>query len=481
MKSSIVAFAVHRSRSLSEHKYALGDGSCEASVISLSHSVSPVGLGSHRAVLLESLFEALDLHGVRYCVLHGWERLPEVSRGDVDLAVHPEDRRKLRPVFRGLIAHGFRLVQCLNYAPACYYFVFAWTEPSGLGAQAIDVVFEHRRHGLAFDTSDKLVAGRQRERTFWVASPANQFRYLLIKKVHKGELPAHQALRLKVLVDELGQQSAEHIATQLVGVAGGRKIVEACRRGEIAPLVRTFRSRLFWTAVLTNPLNPLLGAWEEILRMHRRWVQPTGVLVALLGPDGSGKSTLGTRLLDRPTAAFRRTKFFHWRPAVLRRRKAAGAVTDPHGRPQHSTVRSTLWLGFQLLDYWIGYALVVRPLLARSGLVIFDRYVDDLLVDQKRYRCRAPLWMVRLARQLTPRPDLLLVMDAPTDIVRSRKQEVSEAESQRQQAQYRALGQSAHLIDASLPPDGVYASAMTAISDYLAHRCQRRHPEWLRP
>jgi hypothetical protein len=58
---------------------------------------------------------------------------------------------------------------------------------------------------------------------------------------------------------------------------------------------------------------------------------------------------------------------------------------------------------------------------------------------------------------------------------------VSEAESERQQAQYRALDQSARLIDASLPPDGVYASAMTAISDHLAHRCQGRHSEWLRP
>jgi thymidylate kinase len=450
-------------------------------VIGVSEALSPAGLRSQAAVLLESLFEALDHHDVRYCVLHGWERLPEVSRGDVDLAVHPEDRRKLPSVFGVLASQGFRLVQCLNYAPGSYYFVFAWTEAAEVGAQAIDVVFEHRRHGLAFDTSDKLVAGRQRERTFWVASPTNQFRYLLIKKVHKGELPAHQALRLKVLVDELGQQSAEHIATQLVGVAGGRKIVEACRRGEIAPIVRTFRSSLFWTAVLRNPMNPLRVAWEEILRMRRRWVQPTGVFIALLGPDGSGKSTLGTRLLDRPTAAFRRTKFFHWRPAVLRHRKASGPVTDPHGRPQHSTVRSTLWLVFQLLDYWLGYALVVRPLLARSGLVIFDRYVDDLLVDQKRYRCRAPLWMVRFTRRLTPRPDLLLVMDAPTNVVRSRKQEVSEAESERQQAQYRALGQSARLIDASLPPDGVYASAMSAICDYLAHRCQRRHSEWLRP
>jgi thymidylate kinase len=442
---------------------------------------SSVRLGSYAALLLAALFKALDLHGVRYCVLHGWQRLPEVSRGDVDLAVHPEDRRKLSSAFGALASQEFRLVQCLNYAPGGYYFVFAWAEAGRVGVQAIDIVFEHRRLGLAFDTSDKLVAGRQRERTFWIASPATQFRYLLIKKVHKGELPAHQALQLKALADELGQQKAEEIAVRLFGKTRGRQIVDACRNGEIAPLVRGFRSSLFWTAVLRNPMNPLRVAWDDIFRLRRRWVQPTGVFVALLGPDGIGKSTLGMKLSEGPTAAFRRTKLFHWRPAVLRHRKDAGPVTDPHGRPQHAAIRSTLWLVFQLLDYSIGYALVVRPLLARSGLVIFDRYFDDLLVDQKRYRCGAPLWMIRLARRLTPRPDLLLVMDAPTNIVRSRKQEVSEAESERQQAQYRALGQSARLIDASLPPEQVYASAISLICDYLARRCQRRHQEWLRP
>jgi thymidylate kinase len=138
---------------------------------------------------------------------------------------------------------------------------------------------------------------------------------------------------------------------------------------------------------------------------------------------------------------------------------------------------------FQLMDYWVGYAFVVRPLMARSGLVLFDRYFDDLLVDRTRYRCGAPLWMVRLARVLTPRPDLMLVMDAPTGVVRSRKQEVSTGESERQREAYRVLGgeASSHLIDAAQDGDDVYAEAMSIISRHLAHRFERRHSAWLHP
>jgi hypothetical protein len=77
---------------------------------------------------LKTLFLLLDECAVRYCVLHSWESLPFELLSDLDLAVHPEDRAKLPPVFRKLQELGYLLIQCFNYSVNAYYFVFCWFE-----------------------------------------------------------------------------------------------------------------------------------------------------------------------------------------------------------------------------------------------------------------------------------------------------------------------------------------------------------------
>ena len=56
-------------------------------------------------------------------------------------------------------------------------------------------------------------------------------------------------------------------------------------------------------------------------------------------------------------------------------------MTDPHRLSRRPLSLSVLALLVLLLDFLLGYWFVIRPLLAGWGLVVFDRYYDDLLVD----------------------------------------------------------------------------------------------------
>src|SRR4029077_17841574 len=95
----------------------------------------------------------------------------------------------------------------------------------------------------------------------------------------------------------------------------------------------------------------------------------------------------------------------------------------PHSKPPHGPVESVLRIFAVLSDYWVGYAAVIRPLLARAGLIIYDRDFHDLLVDRLRYRYGGPPWLPRMAaKSLLPHPETLyLTLDAETDIILSRK------------------------------------------------------------
>lgn len=195
-------------------------------------------------------------------------------------------------------------------------------------------------------------------------------------------------------------------------------------------------------------------------RASSRTARP-GRWVAVLGPDGSGKSTLLDRIERDLSPRFRSTLRFHLRPHSGRRQPGR-PTTDPHGRPPRGRLVSVAKLAYWWVDYWIGYLTEIRPALRDRGLVLFDRYFDDLLVDPRRYRYGGPAAVARLVARSIPRPDTLLVLDVPVDVLRRRKREVAPEESARQRSAYRRLAEriaAARLIDGGRPFEEVVAEA----------------------
>jgi thymidylate kinase len=110
----------------------------------------------------------------------------------------------------------------------------------------------------------------------------------------------------------------------------------------------------------------------------------------------------------------------------------------------------------------------------RKTILICDRYYHDLLVDPVRYRYGGPMWAARVLGKLMPRVSLWILLDAPVEILQSRKQEVSLDETARQRQAYLAFvrQQDRHVIaDASQPLDrviGEVEQAVTAMGGFKA-------------
>ena len=201
-----------------------------------------------------------------------------------------------------------------------------------------------------------------------------------------------------------------------------------------------------------------------------------GMWVVLLGPDGAGKSVVIRGIGNGVAAGFVGSDAYHLRPRVFGKGKPV-TVTDPHGRPARGAGVTALKLLGLLAANWIAYLAVVQPRVAKGRLVLFDRYIADALVDQKRYRipseCR---WLVRVIASLVPQPDLYVVLDAPPLVLLSRKQEVSPYEAERQRREYRLLMrvlQHCLVVDASGPIG-------TVVDEVVAKIVDRRLGELLR-
>lgn len=432
--------------------------------------------------LLRGFFTALESHGLRYCILHGYDHLPSEVTGDLDLAVHEDDAKRLPLVLRDLLDDGYFLLQYRNYAVHGHRFDFGWFDAGELRIVGMDVIFEFRYAGARLLPSSQYMRHRTRIDGVWFASKQDQFAYLLAKRALKGSIDLRQQSVLRRLVSEIGTVRSALIADSVFGNGFGEKVVGAIEHENVSAmlprLAGVLRSRSGWL----HPISHLRYWVPEWRRRWSRWCIPTGLLVVVLGPDGCGKNTVVERIGSALREAFRAQHHFHWRPgALVPLKHVDGPEPFPHGRERRGAVLSALYAAVFQLDYWVGYWTRIYPALARSGLVFFNRYHYDMQVDTKRYRYGGPQWLIQIFSRLLPGHPLVLVLDGDPDRIFHRKPELSIAELERQRIDYRLLAgrlKHAFIIDANLPPAAVAREALLVISEYLTRRNLANYPSW---
>ncbi|MGH2698642.1 MAG: hypothetical protein ACRDJL_05500 [Actinomycetota bacterium] len=407
---------------------------------------------------LETVFDALDRDGIRWCVLRGEEDLGAPG-GDVDLLV---DRSDLPAMKRAIARLGFAPIPAWGYASHCFFLNYDFSDDVWL---KLDVVTE-----LAFGPGWCLPTGvessclkrRHRRNGLEVLADDDAFWALLLHRVlDKGRVTPAAAARLQELTDRA--TTTGPIARFLSEVCPApwtpEALLDAARGGEWESLVEfgailevRWRRRapaLVYRRRLAN------GAWRQAGRFLRPRYR-RGLGVAVLAPDGAGKSTLVMGLSQN--------FFFPVRTLYM----------GPYRRAERS-IAPGFSLASRIGGLW-GRWLNGAFHRARGRLVLFDRYPYDSLLPARRRLPRRGLVRRWVLARMCPPPDLTIVLDAPGKVIHERKGELSPQALEAEREAYRALLprlQDAVIIDAALPVDEVRRAGTAAVWSAYARRWNR--------
>lgn len=433
--------------------------------------------------MVTAVFRAWQQAGIPFLVLRNYERLPDFTTNDIDVLVAPEQLRDAERVARAAaLETGFRLHNRAEFATLALYF-----SSRRSNAQVhFDLFTALKWRGFDFLSCRGFLEQRVARGGFAVPHPGHEAATnLLATMIYTGKVKE----KYKRAIAE-GFRGEPAVATEILsrtyGPRHARFLVEAAaaeRWAEIEVRTSALRRALVMRQWTWQPGATLRSLLADVARLARRFARPPGLSVVLCGADGSGKSTVAEAIIEGLGTTFAPPKgrHFHWKPPLFSARRQAerGPVSNPHGRPARNPIVSLLYFGFHWLEFVLGSHLRIRPVAFRGGLVLLDRYYYDFLVDQRRYRLRVPRGLIRLGGWWVRQPDLVLLLDAPTEILQARKHEVPPDETERQRQAYLAMVRglkNGAVIDAAPSAGRVAEASIRAILDFMAQRQTRREP-----
>jgi thymidylate kinase len=428
--------------------------------------------------ILFRVFDLLDRHGIRYCVLHGYEDFAGGIKSDVDCVIGAETvPSDILNVLRSNGAStGADVVRCNGF----HILLASQSDRGPPRFLALDFTLHAAVNGLLLHDGAGLLETRRRHDRYWIPAPELEFGCYLARSIAKGVLDDRRARRLSHLYRQNPSGCEGQVARFWTPEDAGM-IVECARSGDWSAVLQAqprLRATLRRGAVRRHPWHFAAHMLQGLVRRAGRILRPEGLHVVLLGPDGAGKSSTIDAVALQTAGAFRRWICLGFAPALLHvlRRRRERRTDQPHALPARSVAISLLRAAYWLAYYTLGY-LRLHFMLARSTLVLNDRHFVDILVDPKRYRYGGPMWLLRLIWRLIPKPNLFVLLDAPPEVLQSRKQEVPFDVTAQQRTAYLNLVQELKngvIVDANRPRALVSADVSNLIVQQIVQRTAAR-------
>lgn len=407
---------------------------------------------SPEAGFLKGLFAAFDNSVINYAVMRNYASLPDsVDGSDLDILIDPEQEMLARACILGAIeAAGGVPIGCVNTVGLFKIFAFGRGSNSddewwglrmdislgviyaGCSNMISDSVWSNHveeHHGVKVLSSDlAAMIGVVKDLLYVGLLPTKYQSVAAVAAKNSKRWPS-----ILSALSPMGDKVLDRF---------GKLCIENPDSSSVEEEAKFIRRSLEYRAFLNSPLRYLIKKVMYHGSRAIRIIKPPGKMLAILGTDGSGKSTVIEAI--RPVlmeATHGELSVEHLRPRMLPPLGSykqggvvdKGIVTEPHGVAPSGYVVSMIRLAYYLMDYVVGYWVRVRPLISKSPTIfLFDRYAYDLLIDPKRLRISLPRWVLRVFTFLVPKPDLIICLHGDPVVLTARKKELPLSEVRRQ-------------------------------------------------
>ena len=317
--------------------------------------------------LFNLFFDALNNSGISYAITGRTEEYPEHIHSDIDIII-PSEQFELFWAFMGnLDKHFLNWIQVISHESSAYYCIVCLSDGTKNELIKPDVCSNYYRKESLFLKADYLLSGKLfNNKGFYQLAPDKEFIYYLLKKIDKENINDEQFEHLK---NQWIQNSQGCLAasSSFFSVDNQNIISKSFENNTIAFLIKNID-------VLKKELrqNIPFNFKDKVLKIHNRItriLEPTGLIVGIVGSNDALKTIVVDALKTNLTEAFRQNKRFNF----------------------YSTSKPNKNRWFYFISYWFK----IFPLKVRSTLIILDFYSNTFLdlMGKNNYVSQPDLWI----------------------------------------------------------------------------------------
>lgn len=341
----------------------------------------------------------------------------------------------------------------------------------------LDVHLALVNRGLVTMDSKWALARRERRGGLWRLAPEDEAAHLVCHAIlDSGRVAPKYAERLERLIDAHGDD--KRIAAGLRSFGADRLWFEVVsdfeRYRDDAAACESLRQRSIRRIAWRRPGNLWRRLRREVDRRLARLRGRRGVVVAVLGPDGVGKSTLLRSLSGRLTEMRYMTDVVYmgpWGQSILpvsAARRVIGRPGEPSRKLGWFPAASLRWVAYLAVlaaEFAARWLFRARPARRRADIVLCDRYLYDVLVGYKNRVSPRGEWMRTVLCRVYPRPHATVLLCAPAEAVAERKDQLSTAAAGEVAAAYERAAKRVNMIkiDASQSSQAVEEAVLEAL------------------
>lgn len=418
-----------------------------------------VGSEANKLNLFSDIVSCMNDDGISFAIINGFNPSTRELGRDVDILINSTQVSQIVTICKKSAAkNGWQYVSGR--------WVGHWL-PRGLYQIVFHHVENHTIHNLVIDfiCTDGVAAGVVSVYTRSLLSAdsgfSSDFRVTPVGNYMKNLIRVLAGDSLKIAnAEALGDlpDGTKAYMTSLLGGAFSSRYEQTVKKKRLSAEWQMLRRHAQLSYSLHHPVSFLRNFGVSLARRSIGWRLGHVTTIAIVGPDGVGKSTAIDEACRYLADAFITIRRRHWRPRLLPNlseiglakssRTSAALEREFTNAPRRQAGRfGILRLLYYYVDYVLGHAVKDRLYSTPDILVnLYDRCALDMAVDPVRYglnQNKLTPWLHRLS----PKPDRIIFLSDAPERVFARKPELSRDEIAHQIEAWTVLAEKGHVTD----------------------------------